>query len=147
MGKYFHNRVMFASIILIASLHTCQITIGKETMKVEIANSDEARTKGLMGRKHLAGGSGMLFVFDQPKILSFWMKNTEIPLSIAFFDERKLLIDLFDMPVPPSNRQLPIFQSSKPALYALEVPQNWFQDHGIYKGMEFSFLDQSNELE
>ena len=124
------------------------IAIGGESVRVEIADTPEARQKGLMGRKQLLPNTGMLFIFDQPQPLSFWMKNTFIPLSIAFFDEKKQLIETMDMPVlERSTDRHPLFISSRPALYALEVPQKWFQEKGIEKGMEFSFIDQPDELE
>jgi len=84
----------------------------------------------------------MLFIYSKPEKLSFWMKNTLIPLSIAFFDAEKTLIHLLDM--DPCEKNWPIYQSCSEALYALEVPQGWFAKQGIEAGAKFSFLDPEN---
>jgi uncharacterized protein len=90
----------------------------------------------------------MLFIFEQPQPLIFWMKDTIIPLSIAFFDDKKRLIEILDMPVlSESAGPFPLFKSSRPALYALEVPEHWFIAKGIEKGMEFSFLEPQDSIQ
>jgi uncharacterized membrane protein (UPF0127 family) len=88
----------------------------------EIARSDEQRRRGLMGRKSLADGEGMLFVFETDRILSFWMKDTLIPLSIAFIAHDGRILEIHDMEAL-STRSI---QSARSARYALEVPQGWF---------------------
>jgi len=101
-----------------------------------------------MGRKTLPPNTGMLFVFDTPQRLSFWMKDTPIPLSIAFFDEERKLIETLDMEVSPDQKQpTPSYWSSEPALYALEVSKDWFREKGIEPGEEFSFLDLLDRIE
>jgi uncharacterized membrane protein (UPF0127 family) len=74
-----------------------KISVGGKTLSVEIAENDESRQQGLMNRKNLDDGKGMLFIFTNETPQSFWMKNTYIALSIAFFDSKKKLVDLFDM--------------------------------------------------
>jgi hypothetical protein len=138
---------MFAHAILLTILQQAQILLGTERIKVEIADTPSLRSQGLMGRKELPEGTGMLFIFEDSKQLSFWMKDTEIALSIAFFDENKKLIEILDMPVADKKNSPPIFKSSQNALYALEVPQKWFQKKGIAKGIKFSFLEQADRLE
>lgn len=139
---------MFATAIFLAILQTAQLTIGEHTVSVEIADSPKAQEKGLMGRNYLPQNTGMLFVFKKPQLLMFWMKNMLVPLSLAYFDENKKLIEIIDMPLPHQGaRSIPFFKSSKPALYALEVPQRWFEEHGIKIGMEFSFLDRTDDLQ
>lgn len=118
-----------------------QIRIGDAVLTVEIAKTHESRAKGLMGRTELADGHGMLFIYDSPQRLVFWMKNTLIPLSIAFFDADKEIINILDMD-PPLGSTLVNYRSTAPARYALEVPQGWFEKHGIERGAKFSFLDQ-----
>lgn len=107
-----------------------QIKIGNRRINVEIASNEGARTKGLQSREELSDNSGMLFIFEEPKILSFWMKNTYIPLSIAYLDENYKIIEIFDM--KPLDRK-PIV-SSKPAKYALEVNKGWFKRNNITSG-------------
>lgn len=124
-------------------LEKAQIELGGQKLTVEIADTNESRSHGLMGRKNLNEGEGMLFVFERPEVQSFWMKNTLIPLSIAFFDENFVLINGWDMePQPNQSISYPYYLSKKPALYALEVPQGWFDKHKIHQGMKFSFLDR-----
>ena len=132
-------------LVLISVLNGAQIRLGKETLDVEIANTNRSRAQGLMGRTELAEGRGMLFIYKEPQRLVFWMKDTLIPLSIAFFDEDKSLINILDMD-PPLANTLIRYRSTAPALYALEVPQGWFEKHGIESGAKFSFLDPSDSL-
>jgi len=120
---------------------SCRIRIDKEELVVDLAISPQAREKGLMNRTFLVEGTGMLFVYDHPQILSFWMKNTLIPLSIGFFDENRCLINIENMD-PPKNGNLTLYKSKKPALFALEVPQGWFERHQIHPPMEFETIHE-----
>ncbi len=131
---------------LFSSLYGEQIRLGREILTVEIADTYETRAKGLMGRTKLADGEGMLFVYEEADTLVFWMKNTLIPLSIAFFNTEKEILNILDMD-PPKGKQLLKYRSRGPALYALEVPQGWFEKHGIKIGTKFSFLDPPNRLQ
>jgi uncharacterized membrane protein (UPF0127 family) len=96
----------------------------------EMARSDEQRRRGLMGRKSLADGEGMLFIFETDRILSFWMKDTLIPLSIAFIAYDGRILEIHDM----EAKNLRPVQSARSARYALEVPQGWFSRAGIEPG-------------
>jgi len=99
-------------------------------VKAEIAVDQEDRSRGLMFRKKLADGDGMLFIFDRDEILSFWMKNTLIPLSIAYIAYDGTIIDIKDM-YPGDLKSV---SSSRSARYALEVPQGWFSRAGVKTG-------------
>jgi uncharacterized membrane protein (UPF0127 family) len=103
---------------------------GIAVVKAEIARTQEERNKGLMYRKKLPDGEGMLFVFEADQILSFWMKNTYIPLSIAFIAYDGRIIDIRDMYPHDTNSVL----SSRSARYALEAPQGWFSRAGVRAG-------------
>lgn len=117
-------------------------------LTVEIADTPELLDKGLMGRSHLEKDHGMLFVFQDPQILYFWMKNTLIPLAIGFFDESKRLTEVLHMPIVQSKRDpVPIFKSKRPSCYALELPASWFEENKVYPGAKFSFHDRKNQLE
>jgi uncharacterized membrane protein (UPF0127 family) len=96
----------------------------------EIARTDEQRERGLMWRQTLAAGEGMLFVFERDRILSFWMKNTLLPLSIAYIAYDGRILEIHDM---EPRSQVPV-QSGRSARYALEVPQGWFTRMGIKSG-------------
>ena len=87
-------------------------------IKVELAESFEDRKKGLMFRKTLDLGSGMLFVYDSPRIVNFWMKNTQIPLDIAFADERGIITRVVKNAVPYS---LDLIPGGKNIQYVVEV--------------------------
>jgi len=99
-------------------------------VKAEIARSDEERSQGLMFRKKLPDGEGMLFVYERDQVLSFWMKNTYIPLSIAFIASDGRIVDIKDMYPHDESSVL----SSRSVRYALEVPQGWFSRAGISHG-------------
>ena len=92
-----------------------------------------------MFREEVPEGTGMLFVYPDAAQRSFWMKNTRVPLSIAFFDDQKAILHILDMD-PPTGNVVLRYQSIAPALYALEVPQGWFRKYGIELGAKFSFL-------
>ena len=133
-------------LFFLASLSAVQIEIGKTGLDVEIANTTELRHVGLSGRKELLEGKGMLFVFDRPQILSFWMKDTHFPLSIGFFNADQVLLQIENMqPLSSETAKPPIYRSDRPSLYALEVPQGWFQRHDIKPGMKFR-LSQIEEI-
>lgn len=136
----------FLFFVLLSTAFAAQIRIGKEILDVEIADTQESRAIGLMGRKTLPEGKGMLFVYDKAQRLAFWMKNTWIPLSIGFFDDQKILIKTLDMD-PPVGDHLIRYRSTAPARYALEVPQGWFERHKILVGNKFSFLESSDPVE
>jgi uncharacterized protein len=111
-------------------------------VEVEIADNDAERQRGLMERTALAENAGMLFVFEREQPLSFWMKNTLIPLSVAYIDSTGRIVDIQDME-PLDETSHP---SSEPGQYALEVNQGFFAERGIEVGneMEIPNLSGSN---
>ena len=109
-------------------LPTTEITIKGESLYVELAATPSARACGLSHRSHLPEDHGMLFVYPSPEPLAFWMKETEIPLSIAFIDDGGQILSIQKM-VPMQTET--IYRSPGPVRYALEVNQDWFADHGI----------------
>ena len=115
------------------------IHIGGKKIQVEVAQTSHQQAQGLMGRRSLPPDQGMLFIYKKPHILSFWMKNTFVPLSIGFFDANKKLINIQHMPVHKGKGRPPSYKSPKPAQYALEVPQGWFKKNKIRVGAHYSF--------
>ena len=103
---------------------------GKVIIKTEMALTAAQRAQGLMHRKELKDGNAMLFVFERDEVLSFWMKNTLVPLSIAFIASDGRILEIHDM--EPGN--LNPVRSSRSARYALEVPQGWFGRAGLGPG-------------
>ncbi|MDL2268939.1 DUF192 domain-containing protein [Desulfosarcina sp. OttesenSCG-928-A07] len=102
-------------------------------IRVQLAITAEERNQGLMHRTFLAEDTGMLFVFGQDQILSFWMKDTVIPLSIAFISADGRILEIQEM--EPEN-QVPV-HSSAPARYALEMNRGWFDQKGVVPGNRF----------
>jgi uncharacterized protein len=96
----------------------------------EMARTESERNNGYMFRKNIPNGTGMLFLFDRDQMLSFWMKNTPHPLSIAFIDAHGCIRDIFDM----TPYSLVNINSTVNVRYALEVPQGWFARTGITTG-------------
>lgn len=113
-----------------SSLELMPLHIGDAAILAEIADTARHRQIGLMHRRFMPEHRGMLFVFKEPQTLCFWMRNTLIPLSIAYLDEHAKVIDIFDMqPLDESS-----VCSTAPAQFALEVNQGWFEHHQVKVG-------------
>ena len=131
-------RVLAALTLAAAALHaraeaqlaTRVLEVGAHPLKVEVAQSEEQRSKGLMFRKSLAREEGMLFIFDDPGYYSMWMKNTLIPLSVAFVDRAGVILNVEDMEPQTLDAHL----SAGPALYAIEANKGWFAAHHVKAG-------------
>ena len=109
------------------------------SLEVEVAATPEAIARGLMFRRELPEGTGMLFVHPRAGELSFWMRNTQIPLSIAFISGEGEILEIVDMdPFDETSHRSPSF-----AQYALEVPRGWFVEQQLEPGdaCAFSALD------
>jgi len=111
-------------------LPTVELTAGIYLIRAELAADPVVRMQGLMHRKSLAPNAGMLFVFDQPAVQCMWMKNTYIPLSVAFIDGKGEIINIADM--QPHSEQSHC--ADRLALYALEMNRGWFAQRGIKPG-------------
>ena len=113
------------------TVETVELHIGEARLGAEVVRTPEKRTQGLMFRQSLAPDSGMLFVFDSSEIRFFWMRNTWIPLDIAYIDSAGGITDILQMAVEDTMTP---YGSSRPVPYALETNQGWFQSHGIRPG-------------
>jgi len=125
---------------------TVEFTEHGETtrVRVEIADAQAAREFGLMCRTSMAPDAGMLFEFASIGQDPFWMRDTLIPLSIAFFDFRWHIVALLDMAVAPDpSTTNTTYASPKPYLYALEVNQGFFVQHGIDAAAVVSFVPEA----
>jgi len=122
---------------LAQALPVTELRAGMHLIHAEVAADFSTRARGLMHRKGLAPNSGMLFVFDGPSQQCMWMKNTYIPLSVAFLDEQGTIINIADM--QPHSEQTHC--SARPALYALEMTRGWFAERNIKPGMKLGGLD------
>jgi len=112
------------------------IVVGKSIFCVEIANTPAKYYRGLSGRKHLSPGTGMLFIFSDECIRTFWMKDCYIPLDIAFISGDWKIVSIKTMTVwpDPQNQYQKQYSSDKPCKYALEVPAGELKNAGIRVG-------------
>ena len=106
------------------------VIFGADTVGAEVARTPEQRERGLMFREALEEGRGMLFVFPDAQVRSFWMRDTFLPLDIAYMDESLIVVDIQGM--EPQSEAL--HQSARAAMFALEVPLGWFAKKGIEVG-------------
>ncbi len=119
-----------------SGLPVIPLSIGTHTLRAEVASTSAQRAHGLMFRTELADDQGMLFVFADDQRRTFWMKNTPLPLSIAYIDAERRIVNILDMqPLDES-----IYPSAAPARYALEVNQGWFAERGIVAGDLVEFV-------
>jgi uncharacterized membrane protein (UPF0127 family) len=107
-----------------------KITAGMYIIDAQVARTPEQRTTGLMFRKEMPQSEGMLFVFEQPAGLCFWMKNTLIPLTAAFVSDDGTIVNLADMKPQTTDSHC----AMKPVRYVLEMNQGWFSKRGIKAG-------------
>lgn len=103
---------------------------GDATLDVEVARTTAEKSKGLMNRGTLGADSGMIFVWDSPIRTGFWMKDTPLPLSIAFIDGEGTIIDIQEMEAQSLNQHAP----GKPYMYAVEASRGYYAQHGIKPG-------------
>jgi uncharacterized membrane protein (UPF0127 family) len=112
-------------------LPTVELQAGMHLIRAEVAADFDTRAKGLMFRERLGPNEGMLFVFQERAQQCFWMKNTQIPLSIAFIDDDGTIANVADMkPFDESSHC-----SARPVRFALEMDQGWFARRGVLNGV------------
>ncbi|GAB4468630.1 MAG: hypothetical protein OHK0044_10240 [Burkholderiaceae bacterium] len=117
-------------------LPTTKLTAGIHLITAEVAATDPSRMRGLMFRESLAPNHGMLFVFDQKAIHCMWMRNTLIPLSVAFVDDDGTIVNIADM----APRTETSHCARRPVRYALEMEQGWFAKRGLGSGVRLGGL-------
>ena len=122
--------VLLARGALAQELPVVQLNAGMYLIRAEVAADFGSRAQGLMYRKAMPSNAGMLFVFEQPGEQCMWMKNTLIPLSVAFMDEEGRIINIEEM----APQTLDSHCARRPARYALEMNAGWFSARGIKPG-------------
>jgi len=120
-----------AAPALAQDLPVVQLSAGMHSIRAEVAADFSTRARGLMHRASMPANSGMLFIFDEPAIHCMWMKNTLIPLSVAFLDDAGTVINIADM--QPHSEQSHC--AARQARYALEMNRGWFAARGVKPGM------------
>lgn len=113
-----------------AQLKVADLSVGMFRIQAEVADNQSARMTGLMNRKSMPQHAGMLFVFEQPARHCFWMKNTFLPLSIAFIDDAGKIVNIADMQPQTEDSHC----AEKPVRFALEMNQGWFKSKAISAG-------------
>jgi hypothetical protein len=112
------------------TIHTAR---GEVEVAVEVADSSEERQRGLMGRQELAPDAGMVFLHEEPSTSGFWMKDTLIPLSVAFWDDQGRIVGLVDME-PCRSEPCDVYAAPGPWVGAVEVNQGFFANSGVRVG-------------
>lgn len=113
-----------------------ELSAGIHLIRAEVAVEASERAKGLMFRRHLGTNQGMVFLFDEPTMQCMWMKNTLIPLSVAFIGEDGRVLNVEDMQPQTEASHCAV----RPARYALEMNRGWFARHGVAAGSKISGL-------
>jgi uncharacterized membrane protein (UPF0127 family) len=106
---------------------------GSVTLTVRTASTPTARAQGLMGQTELPENAGMAFLSEEPTQTPFWMKDTRIPLSVAFWNSSDRIVDMLDMS-PCTSDPCPLYHSSSPYVGAVEVNRGFFREHGVQVG-------------
>ena len=122
-----------------AKLPTLALNVGIHLIHAEIANTFPSRAQGLMFRKSLDANQGMLFVFPDIGPQCMWMRNTYVPLSVAFIDEAGVILNIADMKPQTEDSHC----AAKPARYALEMNQGWFAAKGIKPGARITGIEKA----
>jgi uncharacterized membrane protein (UPF0127 family) len=119
-----------AAPALAQQLPAVQLSAGMHLIRAEVAADYGTRMTGLMHRASMPSNAGMLFIFDEMTTHCMWMKNTLIPLSVAFIDEQGAIINVEDMAPQTEDSHC----AKRPARYALEMNRGWFAARGIKPG-------------
>lgn len=139
-------KILLLSLLLAAAptlaqqppLRSVELGAGMHLIRAEVADSEATRGQGLMRRSALPQNGGMLFVFEGPGLHCMWMKNTPLPLSVAFIDAGGFIANIEDM--HPHTEQSHC--AARPVPYALEMRQGWFSERGIRAGTRLRGLER-----
>jgi uncharacterized membrane protein (UPF0127 family) len=122
-----------------AKLPTLALNAGIHVIDAEVASTFPSRAQGLMFRKSLGANQGMLFVFAEVERHCMWMRNTYVPLSVAFIDEAGVILNIADMKPQTEDSHC----AAGPARYALEMNQGWFAAKGVKPGARISGIEKA----
>ena len=121
-----------------ADFPVMELSAGIHRVEAEVAYTEQTRELGLMRRRTMAAWHGMLFVFPQSAGHCMWMRNTLLPLSVAFIDRDGKIINIEDMQPQTENNHC----AARPARYALEMNLNWFKSRGLHAGTTINGLER-----
>lgn len=131
--------VLHGAFVSAQQLPLMELTAGFHRIEAEVAANNAARMQGLMQRKSMATQHGMLFVFDRDAQHCMWMKNTFLPLSVAFLDAQGRILNIEDMQPQSEDNHC----AAQPARYALEMNIGWFAQRGIKRGDRIGGIDNA----
>jgi uncharacterized membrane protein (UPF0127 family) len=144
-SRFIRRSLALAGLLLAVPAASCAqvpeipLVVNGHRLTAEVAATEGTRAQGLMHRRILPENRGMLFVFRETAQHAMWMMNTYIPLSVAFLDERGVIINIEDMK-PHTQDTHP---AAKPARYALEMNKGWFEKRGIKPGARIEGLERA----
>jgi uncharacterized membrane protein (UPF0127 family) len=121
------------------TIELIELTANFHRIEAEVAANQESRMQGLMHRKSMAPNRGMLFVFPRAERYCMWMRNTLLPLSVAFLDDQGKILNIEDMQPETEDNHC----ASAPARFALEMNLGWFAQKGIASGQRLGGLEKS----
>lgn len=130
---------LLASTQAHAQMPRIELSAGIHRIDAEVAADQQNRMQGLMNRRNMASNQGMLFVFTRPDRHCMWMRNTLLPLSVAFLNEQGQILNIEDMKPQTDNNHC----ASAPARFALEMNQGWFASKGIKVGQHIGGVERS----
>ena len=125
---------VLSSAQALAQMPRMELTAGFHRIEAEVAADPSNRAQGLMQRRSMAANQGMLFVFAQSARHCMWMRNTYLPLSVAFLDEQGAILNIEDMKPQTENNHC----AASPARFALEMNSGWFSGKGLKPGLRIS---------
>ena len=126
-----------------ANLPVIRLSAGTGNLKVEVGSNKAQRSLGLLNRASMPESRGMLFVYPAPAYFCMWMKNTKIPLSVAFIDAQGQVINIEDMAPQTETNHC----TQRNATYALEANRGWFAKHGVSAGSQIIGLEKAPQGE
>lgn len=135
----FAARAKDTATAVTASLPTIALKAGGQAIHAEVASTDETRQKGLMFREKMARNDGMLFVFNELAYHAMWMRNTPLPLAVAFMDDAGKIVSIHEMEPHTEITH----QAAGPARYALEMNRGWFAANKIKAGDSIKGLEKA----
>jgi uncharacterized membrane protein (UPF0127 family) len=130
--------VLAGGVAAQGAMPVVELTAGFHRIEAEVAATTENRMVGLMNRRSMPAQRGMVFAFTQENTHCMWMRNTYVPLSVAFIDADGVIINIEDMQPQTETSHC----SKKPARYALEMNQGWFAQRGIKPGVRLGGLER-----
>ena len=132
-----------ASMAWASGMPRVELSVGMYRVDAEVASSPEQRELGLMYRQSMAPERGMLFVFDEPGTHCMWMKNTVLPLSVAFLDGDGRILNVEEMAPETEDSHCAV----RPARFALEMNRGWFKQKGLKAGVKVMGLEHAPDLQ